>query len=42
MKAVLESTKVMYGFLEFLNTMQLEDVDADYIKRIVEGYRERK
>ena len=42
MKAVLESTKVMYGFLEFLNTMQLEDVDADYVKRVVKGYRERK
>lgn len=32
---LVESAKVMYGFLETLNTLQLEKVDKDYIKNIL-------
>ena len=35
--SVIETAKVMYGFLETLNTLQLENVDADYIKNILEN-----
>lgn len=34
---VVESAKVMYGFLETINTLQLEKVDANYIKNILEN-----
>lgn len=33
---IVESAKVMYGFLETINTLQLEKVDAKYIKNILE------
>lgn len=36
MDLVVESAKVMYGFLETLNTLQLEKVDKDYIKNVIE------
>lgn len=32
---VVERAKIMYGFLETLNTMQLEKVDANYISNIL-------
>lgn len=32
---VVEATRVQYGFLEFLNTVQLEKVDKDYILNVV-------
>ena len=32
---VVESTRVQYGFLEFLNTVQLEKVDENYIKKMI-------
>lgn len=32
MNAVIDSSKCIYGFLEFLNTVGLEKVDAKYIK----------
>lgn len=34
---VVESAKVMYGFLETLNTLQLEKVDPAYIKNVLEN-----
>jgi hypothetical protein len=36
MDLVVESAKVMYGFLETLNTLQLEKVDKEYIKNVIE------
>ena len=32
MSSVIESAKIMYAFLETLNTLQLERVDGEYIK----------
>ena len=32
MSSIIETAKVMYGFLETLNTLQLEKVDGEYIK----------
>ena len=32
---VMESAKVMYGFLETLNTLQLENVNEEYIGKII-------
>ena len=32
---IIESAKVMYGFLEALNTLQLERVDKDYIANVI-------
>ena len=32
---LVESAKVMYGFLETINTLQLENVDENYIKNIL-------
>lgn len=32
MDAIVDSTKCIYGFLEFLNTVGLEKIDAQYIK----------
>jgi len=32
---IIESAKVMYGFLEALNTLQLERVDKDYIMNVI-------
>lgn len=37
---VVENAKVMYGFLETLNTIQIANVDAKYIKNVLEGMRE--
>lgn len=34
---VVESAKVMYGFIETLNTLQLEKVDASYIKKVIDN-----
>ena len=34
---VIESSRVMYGFLETLNTLQLENVNEEYIKNVIEG-----
>lgn len=33
--AIVESAKVMYGFLETLNTLQLEKVDEKYITKVL-------
>ena len=30
---IVEASKVMYGFLETVNTLQLEKVDCNYIKK---------
>ena len=35
----VESAKVMYGFLETLNTIQIEKVDEKYIANIIDGMR---
>ena len=35
--SVIESSKVMYGFLEALNVLQLEKVDDEYIKNVIEN-----
>lgn len=32
---VIESAKVMYGFLETLNTIQIEKVDSKYIQKVI-------
>ena len=32
---IVEAAKVMYGFLETLNTLQLEKVDAKYIEKVL-------
>lgn len=37
MHLVVESAKVMYGFLETVNTLQLEKVDSAYITRVLKG-----
>lgn len=37
MSDIVESSMVMYGFLEFVNTIQLESVNSDYIKNIIEN-----
>ena len=34
--AAFESAKVMYGFLETLNTLQLENVNAKYIQEVID------
>lgn len=34
---IVESSRVMYGFLEFVNTLQLEKVDENYILNIIKG-----
>lgn len=35
--SVIESTKVMYGFLEALRTLQLEKVDEEYIANVLKN-----
>ena len=35
----VESAKVMYGFLETLNTIQIEKVDEKYIANIINGMK---
>ena len=35
MDLVMEATKVMYGFLETINTLQLEKVDFKYIEKVL-------
>ena len=37
MGAVIESARVMYGFLETVNTLQLAKVDANYIQNILDN-----
>ena len=37
MAGIMESSLVMYGFLEFVNTIQLDNVDTKYIKNILEN-----
>ena len=37
MGAVIESARVMYGFLETVNTLQLSKVDANYIQNILDS-----
>lgn len=37
---VVENAKVMYGFLETLNTIQIANVDTKYITNVLEGMRE--
>ena len=37
METVVEVTKCVYGFLEFVNTVQLEKVDEAYIKHVIES-----
>ena len=34
---IVESTRVMYGFLEFVNTIQLEKVNSDYILKVIKN-----
>lgn len=34
--SIIESGKVMYAFLETLNTLQLEKIDADHISKVLE------
>lgn len=38
MDSVIESTKVLYGFLEFVNTIQLETVNTDFVKNVLDNY----
>lgn len=35
MGSVIESAKIMYAFLETLNTLQFEKVDGEYIKKVL-------
>lgn len=35
--AIVESSKVLYGFVEFVNTIQLEDVNEKFIKNLLEN-----
>lgn len=37
MGSIVETAKVMYGFLEFVNTIQLEKVDEKFIKNILDN-----
>lgn len=34
---IVESAKVMYGFLETINTLQFDKVDSAYIKKVLDG-----
>lgn len=34
---IVEASKVMYGFLETVNTLQLDKVDSAYIKKVLDG-----
>lgn len=34
---IVESSKVMYGFLETINTLQFDKVDSVYIKKVLDG-----
>ena len=34
---IVEASKVMYGFLETINTLQLDKVDSAYIKKVLDG-----
>lgn len=36
---IVESSKVMYGFLETINTLQLEKVDSEYIKKVLSSMK---
>lgn len=36
---ITETSKVMYAFLETLNTLQLESVDGPYIKKLIDSIR---
>ena len=37
MSRVIDNSRVMYGWLETVNTIQLEKVNENYIKKVVEG-----
>ena len=37
MNLIMESSKVIYGFIEFVNTIQLEHVNEDFILDVLEG-----
>ena len=37
MDLVVEGAKLMYGFLETINTLNLAIVDANYIKNIIDN-----
>ena len=39
MRYIVEASKVMYGFLETLNTLQLESVDSPYINKIINNLK---
>ena len=34
---IVESSRVMYGFLEFVNTIQLEKVNSEYILKVIKN-----
>lgn len=34
-QSIVEASKCLYGFLEFVNTVQLEKVDSEYIKKVL-------
>lgn len=36
---IVEASKVMYGFLETINTLQFEKVDSAYIKKVLDGMK---
>lgn len=36
---IVEASKVMYGFLETINTLQLDKVDSAYIKKVLDGMK---
>ena len=36
---IVEASKVMYGFLETVNTLQLDKVDSAYIKKVLDGMK---
>ena len=39
---VMETVKVMYGFLETLNTIQIEKVDEKYLSKVIKEMKEDK
>lgn len=38
---IVEASKVMYGFLETVNTLQLEKVDCNYIKKVLDSMNKK-
>jgi hypothetical protein len=37
--SIMESCKIMYAWLETVNTLQLEKVDSEYIKNVLDGIK---